>query len=249
MPVRIKPVQDLGPCTLTLKSIKGICALMNKEFENVSFTAEDDIWIVYNEPSTSFLSMIDGRDKLDTFIAEAPPPPFESGIKIEAASIERLIIGSEHSIIGLPTTTITNLETETSPPNNHDKRVKLVFNRNEAKVIFDISPNDGDWLEHFMLDLRKHILKPSFLQRFGGIPIPIVFIGDAAAVIPIQQPYCRIILKPEQPNQRLIGIGDNIAANIIYDIMKYVLGAIFGILALWLLSRFGINILGIFGGP
>ncbi len=98
-----------------------------------------------------------------------------------------------------------------------------------------------------MLDLKKHILKPLFLQRFGSMPIPIVFI-DGAAVIPVQQPYCRIILKPKQPNQRLIGIGDNIAANVIYDIMKYVIGALAGILTLWLLNRFGIDILSIFGG-
>lgn len=246
MPVRIKPIQDLGPCILTLQSIKGICTIMEKEFGNVAFTAEDDIWIVYNEPSVAFLSTIEKRDKLDTFIAEAPPPLFESGIKIEAASIERLVIGSEQSLISLPTTTIASLGTETNTPNNR-KSVKLVFSKEEAKVIFDISPDDKDWLDHFMLDLKKHIHNPSFLQRFGGIPIPIVFI-NGAAVIPIQQPYCRIILKPKQPNQRLIGIGDNIAANVIYDIMKYVIGAIAGILALWLLSRFGIDILSIFGG-
>lgn len=242
MPVRIKPVHDLGPCILTLESIKGICTLMDKEFGDVSFTAEDDIWTVYNEPSGAFLPTIVGRDKLDTFIAEAPPPSLESGVKIEAASIERIIIGAEQSLIGLPTTTIASLGVGTGTSNAH-KSIRLVFSKEEAKVIFDISPDNKHWLDHFMLDLRKHINAPSFLQRFGGLPIPIVFVSGAV-VVPIQQPYCRIILKPRQPNQRRIGIGDNIAANVIYDIMKLVLGAIIGIIALWLLNQFGIDILG-----
>ena len=245
MPVRIKPVRDLGPCTLNLEGIKGICALMDREFGRVSYAAEDDIWIVYNEPSTSFLHMIGGRDKLDALTVEAPPPPPESAIKIEAGSIERLVIGSEQGLMGVPEAT-ANVSGGTNIPTIR-KSVKLVFNKDEAKVILDIDPDDKDWLDHFLLDLNKHLGPPTFLQGFGGFPIPILFVGGAA-VIPIEQPYCHIALKPRQPNQRLIGIGDNIAANVLYDVLKIAIGAIIGLLAAWLLSQYGVDILGVFGG-
>lgn len=246
MPVRIKPIHNLDPCTLNLEGIKGICALIDKEFGHGSYAAEDDIWIVYDESSIPFLDIIDGRDRLDSFTVVAPPPPPESAIKIEARSIENLVIGSEKNFMGTPETIINVGEGVNK--SNAEKTVKLVFSKDKAQVIFDIDPADKDWLDHFLLDLNKHIGPPSFLQRFGGFPIPILFVGGGAAVIPIEQPYCRIVLKPNQPNQRLIGIGDNIAANVIYDILKVAIGAIIGVFAAWLLSRYGVNILGIFGG-
>jgi hypothetical protein len=64
MPVRIKPVRDLGKCTLSLESIKGICDLMEKEFGEVSFSAEDGVWEVFNESKSTFLQLIADRDKL-----------------------------------------------------------------------------------------------------------------------------------------------------------------------------------------
>lgn len=242
MPVRIKPIRDLGPCTLSLESISGICELMGREFGEVSFAAEDGTWVVFNEPGASFLQLIGTRDKLDTFTAEAPPLDMESGIRIHAASIENLVIGADQSLISLPTTTISGADPSTDEDVN-EKRVRLVFSEKEAKVVFDIPPDAEDWLEHFMLDLNKHILPPSLLQRFGGIPIPLVII-QGAFVIPIGQPYCRIILKQSQVNQRLIGIGDNVAANIVYDVLKYVIFFLAGALALWLWDRYGIRLPG-----
>ena len=216
MPSRIKPVHDLGSCTLNLENIKGICALIDKEFGHSFYAAEDDIWIVYNEPTTSFLQAIDERDRLDSFTAFAVSPSSKGPGTIIYPSLDR-----SHDV---------------------DKAVELIFNKDIAQISFNIGPDDNYWLEHFLLDLDKHISSPTFLQKFSGIPIPIVFLSSAV-VIPISLPYCRIILKSDQPNQRLIAIEDNITASIIYDILKFIIGAIMGIFSLWVLNRYEINIL------
>jgi len=208
---------------------------LDREFDHAFYAAEDDTWIVYNEPSATFLHLIGERDKLDSFIVEAPPPPPDSAIRIEAGSIERLVIGSDQKIMDF-FGDVENVGDENIPSNR--KRVKLVFNKEEAKVIFDVDPDDQDWLDHFLFDVNKHISSPSLLQKFGGFPLPLLFVGGGAVVIPMTQPHCRIILKHRLPNQRLVGIGDNIIASILYDILKIVIGVIIGgLLAAGLLSK------------
>jgi hypothetical protein len=130
------------------------------------------------------------------------------------------------------------------------KTVRLTFTNKMAEVTFEVPASDHHWLEHFMLDLNKHIRKPSLLQRFGGFPIPLVLVGGAF-VIPIQQPYCKINIKPKQANPQLIGIGGNIAASIIYDLLKVMGGFILAFIAAWVLRQFGFDIfkwLGLTGG-
>ncbi len=184
---------------LDLDGVKGICALMDREFGNVTYNAEDGIWMIFDEPSNSFITNISEREKLDSFSAES---------------------GQVQS-----------------------KRVRLVFNEEEAKGIFDVAPNDSGWLEHFMLDLKKNIRPPSLLQRFGGFPIPLLLVaGGSALVVPIKQPYCRISIKSRQPNQRIRGIADNVVANMLYDLLKVAVGAVLLLVAAWVLEQFGIDI-------
>jgi hypothetical protein len=175
---------------------------MDREFGSVMYTAEDGIWIIYEEPSGSFVSNVSAREKLDSFKAECKPPQSRSAT--------------------------------------------LIFNDQEAKVIFDVDPSDNDWVKHFMVDLNELIRPPSLFQRFGGFPIPLLLVGGAV-VIPVKQPYCRIIIKAKPPNQRFLEIGDNIFANLLYDLLKVVLGAILAIVAAWLLKQFGFDIFKLLG--
>ncbi|MEM9219520.1 MAG: hypothetical protein AAGD25_34960 [Cyanobacteria bacterium P01_F01_bin.150] len=50
MPVHIKPVIDLGPCTLDRESIEKIVGIVERDFQISTFAAYQDIWEVYDEP-------------------------------------------------------------------------------------------------------------------------------------------------------------------------------------------------------
>ncbi len=67
MPIRIKPEHDLGVCTLNYESIEGIVDLVQTEFPNSKYSAEDGVWEIFDENSDEFLSAIQAREKLDSF--------------------------------------------------------------------------------------------------------------------------------------------------------------------------------------
>ena len=129
MPVKIKPIRNLDTCTLELDDIKGICALLDKEFNSVRYIAEDGIWSVFDEPSQVFLEAISQRETLDIFSAETPPFLDFSAVRIEAEFIENLIIRpSQENKIDSQTSV------SQSRQNPHEKKIKLVFSREEARV-------------------------------------------------------------------------------------------------------------------
>ncbi len=125
MPIRIKPLQKLDPCILTLESLQKITALIESSFPNASdtiaFSASDDIWEIYGERRDSFLNAISGRQKLDSFTIE---------VKSQGA-VEQL---------------------------------DIVFDAKEAKVLCIANPQQANWFEHFMIDLKKCLLPSSFAQ-------------------------------------------------------------------------------------
>lgn len=232
MPIRIKPVHKLGPCQLDLSGIEGVCALIIKEFKHSSFRATDTEWEIYEEPVTSFIKAISAREKLDSFTAlgffDAMNPWYDPTDKMVN---ETLIGGTSKPYY--------------SGAGSQVRMVRLLFNESEAKIDFDIPPGDNDWLEHFMFDLKKHIRSPTLLQRFGGFPLPLVLVGGAV-VIPIKQPYCKIVIKQKQSSPRAISITDNIAANLLYDGLKILLGVGLAFFSAWILSKFGIDVLKFF---
>lgn len=71
MPIRIKPSHDLGPCILTLDSIKKIIGIVEKDFPAVICSASDKVWEIYHEVSGPFLNAISQRETLDSFRIEA----------------------------------------------------------------------------------------------------------------------------------------------------------------------------------
>jgi len=71
MPVRIKPSNDLGVCTLTLESIKQIAQIVKADFPGAKHSAADGIWEIYDEDVDTFLAAIQDREKLDSIVIVA----------------------------------------------------------------------------------------------------------------------------------------------------------------------------------
>jgi hypothetical protein len=204
MPVRIRPVHDLGPCTLTLEQIQKISELVEQNFPSVTYSAYDGVWEIYDEPKDPFLLAISQRETLDSL-----------GIK-----------GS-----GDPS-----------------KEVAIVFNEKEAKVDCTARPEDENWFEHFLFDLRKFIGPPTVRQLTAylykdsdafapylahtsvlfGIPIRI----NTSAII--ATPYCRIVIRQKPPSQLVENIKANLISNIIWVVIVFVSGALFALFLQWI---------------
>lgn len=71
MPVRIKPVQNFSPCIITLDGLKGISELIEAEFTDITYSATDGIWEIYNETQEQFFDTIVNREELDSFNLKA----------------------------------------------------------------------------------------------------------------------------------------------------------------------------------
>lgn len=82
MPVRIKPIQELRPCVLTLEGIQEIIGFVDAEFDTVNFIATDGIWEIFDEPKADFLSEIEKKESLDSFILNAKSSQDDSELEI-----------------------------------------------------------------------------------------------------------------------------------------------------------------------
>lgn len=183
MPIRIKPDFDLGPCILNLESIKGIVALVHKDFPSASYSAHDGIWEIYQEPNNALLDAISQKERLDSFVINAE---------------------------------------DTSQA----RRLEIVFDDTQARVSLIAAPGDYNWFEHFIIDLKKHILRPSLFQSVSrgnrvyiGLPSLLLFGGFDVPVG--RAPYCRIILRAKPPNPFV----ENIKANLVSSLIWALLGA------------------------
>lgn len=202
MPIRIKPSHDLGPCILTLDSIKNIAALVERDFTEVNYSASDKVWEIYDEPVRTFLDAISKRETLDSF---------------------RLQATSDRKSLSL----------------------RLVFNEEEATVTCEAPPEEGNWFEHFLIDLNKFILSPYYRQlivhKFGRREIyfrlPLLFIPFDINVAS-STPYSRIIIRQKPPNPFI----ENIKANLVSNIIWLVAGGILVFILQWILRTYGIDL-------
>jgi hypothetical protein len=102
-------------------------------------------------------------------------------------------------------------------------KIEMTFNEEQARVSFDGSPEHEKWIDHFISDLNKQLLEPSFRQRlsiflFKTVEIPSFKIASYKDV----RPYCRIILK-QKPSSPLV---ESIISNILSNIIWLILGMI-----------------------
>src|ERR1041385_2803234 len=121
MPIRLKPV------VLDLEGIKGICDLVEQNFDSSKFSAEDGVWEVFNETKDKFISAISPREKLDSFTVKA------KNILREEIMIQGEMLQEESA----------------------DKVIRIRFDKDQAKVKFTGLHELENWFEHFIIDLKK----------------------------------------------------------------------------------------------
>jgi len=114
-------------------------------------------------------------------------------------------------------------------------KMGLVFNEREAKVTLIADPQHENWFEHFLVDLKKCLLPPSFTQLVVHVYGQQDFSFDirlAVFAIPINPslkistPYCKIVIRQKPPSPFVENIKANIVSNIIWAIVVFVLGAV-----------------------
>lgn len=213
MPIRIKPTHDLGPCVLNLDSLQRIIKLVDNEFPAATYSATDNVWEIYDEPSRPFLDAVSQRATLDSFVVNG---------KLATAANYML-----------------------------PKEVTIVFNESEATVMCNAQPDQQNWFEHFLIDLKKHILPPSFAQRLaniyrkGNFTLSYPVIIGSVLTMSVEQfsntaknPYCRIAIRQRLPSPFIESIKANLVSNLIWALF----GAILLIIAQWILQTYGINL-------
>jgi hypothetical protein len=122
----------------------------------------------------------------------------------------------------------------------------LRFAEDEAKALYKGSPDDESWFEHFLIDLKKHILPPTFRQlvafasKFGAsqlyfkVPLLIIPIDIEGAV---STPYCRIVIRQRPPSQFIENVKANLVSNLIWVVITFAFGVVATLVAQYLLSK------------
>ncbi len=221
MPIRIKPEHNLGLCTLYLEDIQGITELITKSFLLAGFSATDGVWEIYAEPREAFLAAIENRKSLDSFSAigfdDFPP---------EEIAGELFRAGTGFAMI--------------EKPSRKKWYIQLSFNAKEAIVKFVGEPEQQNWFEHFMIDLKKYVRPPTLgllvlynLTRFHLLePVTKSTPGER------YNPVCEIIIQKTPPSPFVENIKANLASNIIWFFM----GVVILYLLQLLFQALGINI-------
>lgn len=121
------------------------------------------------------------------------------------------------------------------------QQLELKFTASDAQIAFIGGPSDLDRHEHFLFDLKKHILKPTALQvaawgfadtrwlaylRLPFLMVPLNL--DSAAFAP----YTKIIIHQRQPNRFLEGISINLISTVIWTFIVFLVGLITAYLAI-----------------
>lgn len=221
MPTRVRPIHDLGPCVLTLESIAEITKLVEDDFQIALYTAQDGIWEIFEHSRDAFLTEIGERARLDSFrvVAQVDLEHLEGNGEASSESLTAFEqMARQYQMRGLREKAIGQEWRE-------ERYIEILFNAEEAKVKCDAPPTDEHWFEHFLLDLKKHVLRPSFRQRVSGRTEEI--------------PYCRIVIHKKPPDPFM----DNIKANLVSNLIWLLIGTLVALLVQWILHKFGIDLI------
>lgn len=207
MPTRIKPVQKLPPCVLTLESLQKITALIESSFPNasdtISFSATDDIWEIFEERRDSFLNEVANREKLDSFTVEVKSQGVvekmemvfdEKEAKVVCVANSQQANWFEHFLIDLKKFLL---------PSSFAQLLVYVYGQKD-----------------FTFDLRL---------AFLAIPVN--------PSLRITTPYCKIVIKQKPPSPFIENIKANIVSNIIWAILVFIFGIIFTVVVQQFLNK------------
>ena len=123
------------------------------------------------------------------------------------------------------------------------REIELVFSNKEAIINCVAPPENENWFEHFMIDINKQILPPSFAQTMAYVYGKNSFYLSLPISLPIgtmqnSTPYCRIVIHTKPPNSFI----ENIKANLVSNIVWVVLGIGLTFLFQLMIKALGIQI-------
>ena len=125
-------------------------------------------------------------------------------------------------------------------------QMRLIFNEKEAEVTLVADLQNENWFEHFVIDLKKFLLPPSFTQLIVHVygqqdfsfDIRLVFLAiPINPSLMISTPYCKIVIRQKPPNPFIESIKANIVSNIIWAVMLFLLGAVFTLITQQILRK------------
>ena len=212
MPERIKPIQDMGPCSLDLKSLQEITDLVNRSFATCRFSATDGTWEIYDETKERLLDKVAQRESLQSFSATAG-----SGNDDEPLGRRHLrMIFDEYQA------TINFI----ADPGQREWFEHFMFDLRKH-----IHPaRFSQRLAHAYggTDFTASLFSAVFL----AMPPGRILLADSST------PYTRIVIKEKEPNPLTQAIGANLISSLIWAIVVIFLT----FFAQWVLSRFGIDL-------
>ena len=203
MPVRIKPVYDLGPCRLFLDGIKGISDRVERDFPNVRYGALDGAWEIYDEPRQTFLDAISQRERLDeiTIIAEKEQP---SPISL------KIILGKKEANVYL-----------VAAPELQDWFEHFLI---DLKKHLE-KPDFAQLLAYTTSARNKGIGWFSAMVVVATVP------GSFNTTLKFSSAYCKIIIHRRPPNEFVENIKVNLVSNLIWAILVFIAGVIVTLLS------------------
>lgn len=131
--------------------------------------------------------------------------------------------------------TLNSLIINASNTKPEQRRIALVFDQTEAVLRVIASPEQEHWLEHFIIDLKKHISAPTISQR---LELTTYDKASKASIPAPSSPYCKIEISRKEPNPFIENIKANLASNAIW----LIIGAILILIAQYILAQCGIDL-------
>lgn len=134
-----------------------------------------------------------------------------------------------------------------------DAGVTIIFDDVQARVDFEGGIEHQHWLEHFLIDLKKHLSAGTLYQRiFGsrtvrfepGLSIPLFLRIYSGGSVTASTPYCRLVIHKQPPSPFVENIKANLASNLIWSVAVFIGGLLFAVLCFWVLTNYGVDIQG-----
>lgn len=113
------------------------------------------------------------------------------------------------------------------------RKIEMVFDENSARILCTARPEHEHWFEHFLIDIKKQIRPPSFVQlavhRFGHgafyIRLPLLFLPLDTSML-VSTPYCKIVIRKRPPSPFVENVKANLVSNVIWAVIVFVLGVV-----------------------
>ena len=127
-----------------------------------------------------------------------------------------------------------------------NSEIEIVFDESSAFAKFIAPPSKDRWFQHFLGDIKNHLLRATFAQTLiysfnvsdVYFRLPLLLFAVPVRFNNLSVPYCNIIIQKQPPNPFI----ENIKANLVSSVIWVVLTVLLTLFAQWVLSNFGIDL-------